>query len=83
MSTNGKWIHSIWTNRGVKSFYPRKSGWYAAKPEDCNSCYVKLYVTENLYDCIVLGDELYRNVEEYEWWYPLKSQYDNIPEFRT
>lgn len=77
---NGKWFRSYW-KRGAK-IVPRESGWYAAIPENCSGCIVRVHLEPNLFDCKVEGDDLARDIYDYSHWYKLKSPYDRLPEFR-
>lgn len=82
MSTNGnQWFHSYW--RGAARVNPTKPGWYAARPECCNTT-VKVFIYPNLLDVFVEGQqELKYDVYDFEWWHELKSEHDKLPEFRT
>lgn len=77
---NGKWFHSIWTKGGGRS-NPVKPGWYAARPECCDTT-VKLFLSPDLLNCYVEGSDLNYDVYDFEWWYPLKGEHDRLPEFR-
>ncbi len=76
---NGKWFRSYW-NKGAK-IVPRVSGWYAAIPESCDRCIVRVHLEPNLLDVYVEGDELFRDVYDYGYWYKLKSPQDRLPDF--
>lgn len=77
---NGKWIHSYWMRNGAKANVPTKPGWYAARPECCYMT-VKVYVGENLLDCIVEDSDMKYDVYDFSYWYKLKGAGDNLPEF--
>lgn len=83
MSTNGngKWFHSTWTKKGGR-VNPTKSGWYAAVPDDCDKCVTKVWLDGNLLDVYVEGNDLKYDVYDFEWWFPLKTPYDQLPKFR-
>jgi hypothetical protein len=77
---NGKWFESYWTKKGGY-VVPRESGWYAAIPENCDSCIVRVHLEPNLYHCKAEGDDFVREVYDYRYWYKLKSPYDSLPNF--
>lgn len=77
---NGSWFHSVWKKGGARDL-PKKSGWYAVRPECCQVT-LRVMLAPNLYDVFPEGDDLKHDVYDYEWWYPLKHQHDPLPEFR-
>ena len=82
MSTNGngKWFHAHWV--GNVRLNPTRSGWYAAIPEDCSTCGVtRVHIEENLLDVYVEGNALKYDVYDFEWWHPLKTPHDDLPNF--
>lgn len=83
MSTNGngKWFQSYWRRGGIRVGNPTRSGWYAAKPEDCSSCrVVKVFLYDDLLDVYVEGNENKYDVYDFNWWYPLKTPHAS-PEY--
>lgn len=78
MNGNG-WIRSYWKGH-VKANLPRNSGWYAAVPESCDVCVLKVYIEENLFDCYAEGDEMKHDVYDYSHWYKIRSPHDSLPE---
>lgn len=80
MSTNGNgWVHSYWKG-AARAGTPKRSGWYAARPECCDVT-VKVMVYPNLLDCYVEGENLKYDVYDFSHWYPLKGEHDRLPEF--
>lgn len=82
MSTNGngKWFHSKWNEKGGR-LNPNKPGWYAARPECCDVT-VKVFIYDDLLDVYVEGNENKYDVYDFNWWYPLRTPHDQLPEFR-
>jgi hypothetical protein len=81
MSTNGNgtWFHSYWMG-WIRVNNPKKHGWYAARPGCCKMT-VRVFIDENLFDCRVDGSDLKYNVEDFDWWYPLKKMHEELPKF--
>lgn len=75
------WFQSKWVRGGQARTNPTRPGWYAAVPESCDRCVVKVYLTPNLLNVEVEGDNLSRDVYDFAWWYPLKSENDRLPSF--
>lgn len=80
MRNNGNgWIRSYWI--GAAKVAPRQAGWYAVRPECCDIT-VRAFLAPNLLDVYVEGDDLKRDIYDYEWWYPLDHEHQRLPEFK-
>lgn len=79
MPSNGRWFKSYWTKGGSR-VNPTKSGWYAAVPEDCTRCIHRVFLAPDLLNVYVEGDDLNRDVYDFNWWYPLRNQHENLPD---
>lgn len=74
------WFHSYWKRGAVRVGAPRQAGWYAAKPECCQTV-VKVLVYPNLLDCYVEGEDLKYDIYDFDWWKQLSNEHDELPKF--